>query len=167
MEAGNTDSNVAKSSSGLAAWVERYGDRLVQFAYTYLHDWGAAQDVAQETLSRAISMHRHLTPGWLFTVAHNLAVDEMRRRHRIVTVGDTAPAVDGAEVGLSLQVMDALRQLNRRDRECLWLFYYADLSLGEVGKAMGLSASQVKGRLYRARQRFAVIWASDEEGGGT
>ena len=166
MEPRGTESDVDGGRSGLVEWVAHYGDRLVQFAYTYLHDWDAAQDVAQETFARAMSTGRHLTPGWLFTVAHNLAVDEIRRRHRVATVADCAPAMKGTEVGLSLQVTDALQRLSRRDRECLWLFYYADLSLEDVGKAMGLSASQAKGRLYRARRRFAVTWGTDQDGGG-
>ncbi|MGC8489454.1 MAG: RNA polymerase sigma factor [Clostridia bacterium] len=152
-------------ASGLAEWVERYGDQLVQFAYTFIHDWEAAQDLAQETFVRATRARRRLTPAWLFTVAHHLAIDEVRRRRRVVTMANVEAGASEPDPALPLLVTDALRRLSHRDRECLWLFYYAGLSLKEVGTVMGLSVSQVKGHLYRARRHFAAAWTTDQDGG--
>ena len=164
MEPGEIAPNVADAVR-LTDWVECYGDRLVQFAYTFLHDWEAAQDVAQETFARATRTRRRIRPGWLFTVAYHLAIDELRRRRRFVTVADLDTNAQASDEGVSLLVSDVVRRLGRRDRECLWLFYYADRSLEEVATVMGLSVSQVKGRLYRARRHFATTWTADQHGG--
>jgi DNA-directed RNA polymerase specialized sigma24 family protein len=128
VEPGDVDSNISGDAVRLATYVERYGDRLVQFAYTFLHDWEGAQDMAQDTVLRAVASRRHLTPGWLFTVAHHLAIDEVRRR-RVGPVADVEPETNGPDSGLAFLGTDALRHLGRRDRECLWLFYYGGLSL--------------------------------------
>ncbi len=164
MESGEIAPDVG-DAAGLTDWVECYGDRLVQFAYTFLHDWGAAQDVAQETFARATRARRRIRPGWLFTVAHHLAIDEVRRRRRFVTVAGIDTDAQAYDDGVSLLVSDVIRRLGRRDRECLWLFYYVDLSLEEVAAVMGLSVSQVKGRLYRARRHFAAAWTAHQHGG--
>ncbi|MDA8346574.1 MAG: sigma factor [Thermaerobacter sp.] len=57
-------------ASWVEAWVNSHGDRITQFAYTYTHDWEAAQDIAQETFLRLYRSRTDLQrttrqDGWL------------------------------------------------------------------------------------------------------
>ncbi len=152
----------------IVQWVEAWGDRLVGFAMTYVHDAQAAQDVAQETFLRLVALRRR-TPGrrvhagWLFTVARHLALDHLRRRRRVTAVGPDAPDAQASGAFLAVEVESVLRQLPRGDRECLWLFYYGGRSLGEIAAELGVSSERVKARLFRARRRFGQRW---RDGGG-
>jgi len=155
------------SDDWLAPWVEQWGDRMVQFAYTYVLDRDTAQDIAQDTFLRLFLWHRRfpdrvVTPAWLYTVAANLARDLLRRREA-ATQRDLA-STDSAVVPDSttrIAVRAALDRLPLLDRQCLWLFYYADWPVPEIAVATGLSPAAVKQRLYRARKRFAHIWGDE------
>ncbi len=156
----------------LVRWVNVWGDRLVGFVMTYVHDAEVAQDVAQETFLRLVAARRgaparSLHPGWLFTVARRLALDHLRRRRRAPpdTAADTAdPRAAGAF--LTVEVESGLRQLSRADRECLWLFYYGGLTLSEIAAELEVSPDRVKARLFRARRRFGQRWRDDEAARG-
>lgn len=149
-------------------WVEQWGDKITQFAYTYVHDRQLAEDIAQDTFLRLYQWHardprRPITPGWLYTTARNRAVDYTRQaaRHPTSPVpADELESKDGAwDKRVAVQAI--LDGLPPTDRECLWLFYYADCSTQDIATLLGLSATAVRTRLSRARTRFADIWGRD------
>lgn len=163
--------NVEGSTSWVEAWVNSHGDRITQFAYTYTHDWGAAQDIAQETFLRLYRSRTHLqrttfSPRWLYRVAHRLCIDWNRRRHGEHLLRDPA------DVGTSSQrdrpdrlaVQELLDRLPPRDRECLWLLYYEDMSIAEIARRMRMNPAAVRTRLRRARNRFRTMWKEDTHG---
>lgn len=153
-----------KDSDEFASWVRKWADRITQFAHSYTGNWTAAEDIAQETFLR---LYQHcergkpVHPGWLFTVAHNLAMD-YRRRPRDTSLPESLP-VSSKPVDRQVIVRDVLDHMPARDREVLWLFYYADHSMADVAQALGIPLSQVKTRLYRARERFRKIWEDDRD----
>jgi RNA polymerase sigma factor (sigma-70 family) len=157
------------SDDWLAPWVEQWGDRMVQFAYTYVMDRDAAQDIAQETFLRLFLWHRRfpdrvVTPAWLYTVAANRARDVLRERRREALTDRELASPDPADAPDSttrIAVRAALDRLPLLDRQCLWLFYYADWPVPEIAVATRLSQAAVKQRLYRARKRFARIWGDE------
>lgn len=155
------------SDEEIAEWVDQWGDRLVGFAWTYLHDAELAQDVAQETFLRLVAYrrrapHRDVHPGWLFAVARRLCLDQLRRpATRGLPAAEAADARSGAAFA-AVDVEAVLRQLKPADRECLWLFYYGGRSAVEIAQLLGIPPDRVKGRLYRARQRFGAAWRAGE-----
>jgi RNA polymerase sigma-70 factor (ECF subfamily) len=170
--AGRQSESRPADDAWLNAWVEQWGDRITQFAYTYTGQRESAQDVAQETFLRLFRWHaahpdRSLTPGWLYTVAAHIAVDWLRReRHqgesldaRDASPGDLTPNWDR-----TLTLRDAMGRLSEADRECIWLFYYADWSIAEVGAATHQSPAAVKQRLFRARKQLARLVGGDRDG---
>jgi RNA polymerase sigma-70 factor, ECF subfamily len=81
--------------------VERYHRRLVRFAATFVHDRGAAEDVAQETwlaVLRGIEKFegRSSLQTWLFGICANRARTAYTRDARVVPVDDIEPTVDPA-----------------------------------------------------------------------
>lgn len=148
----------------LAQWMARWGDRLVRYAHFLVADPDWAQDIAQEAFLR-LYVHLGRTGeepqvAWLFTVAKNLAHDTRRHRSLSATVADRPdPSVDRAL--LAATVRDALDRLKPEDRECLYLFYYAQLPTADIAAHLRLPAATVRSRLWRARRRFSVEWQDD------
>lgn len=150
----------------LAHLMTTWGDRLIRFAYVYAGgDRHLAQDIAQETFVRSLEkMRRHadaeIRPSWLFTVARNVALDEVRRRERqgraLLRVSPGPAAAEDLSDGLI--VRQVVNSLPDTDRTCLLLFYFADQTAEEVAAELDVSVAVVKSRLHRARQRFAAAW---------
>ena len=145
----------------LSTWMARWGDRLVRYAHFLVNDPDMAQDIAQEAFLR-LYVHVGRTGeeprvAWLFTVAKNLAHDARRHRRPSELVWDRPdPNADRALVAAS--VRDALARLKPEDRECLYLFYYAELPTAAIAAHLRLPAATVRSRLWRARRRFLAAW---------
>jgi RNA polymerase sigma-70 factor, ECF subfamily len=130
------------------------------------------EDVVQETLAKAsfalaeLEAMPSLRP-WLFRVAHNTAMDFLRRydRRNVAALEDLdlelestlvaadEPAPDGERVEAALQVFAALSPVQR---SALALKDVLGLSLEETARTMGLSVAAVKGALSRARANVAA-----------
>jgi RNA polymerase sigma-70 factor (ECF subfamily) len=159
----------------ISRWMAEWGSRLVRYAHFLTGDPDLAQDIAQEAFLRLYVFlgsrrGREPTPGWLFTVAKHLAADASRRQRRESTRADGAGFASGGEgfredSTSGTMVRDILSRLAPEDRECLYLFYYADLSSQEIARHLKIPAATVRGRLMRARRRFQSEWEGDGDGG--
>jgi len=162
-----------EGSEWIAPWVAEWGDKIAQFALAFTHDPEAAQDIAQETFLRLEEWHaahpeRQIHGGWLYTTARHLLIDHNRGRRRRPEVPWEGGAGAGQEVpsfettvATRLSVQRTLDGLRPSDRECLFLFYYQEWSIAEIAQHLGVSAVTVRGRLFRARQRFARAWGGE------
>ncbi|WP_432838406.1 sigma-70 family RNA polymerase sigma factor [Dactylosporangium sp. CA-092794] len=123
---------------------------------------GAAEDIAQETLLRAwrnrdsLAGREGSVRAWLFTVAHNLAVDLMRGR-RAHPVGDEGwdgvllPARDHADAVVAGAVLlPALRRLSLEHRTVLYELFYRRSSVAEAAVSIGVPPGTVKSRAHYA-----------------
>jgi RNA polymerase sigma factor (sigma-70 family) len=124
--------------------------RAFALAYRMLGNRTAAEDIAAETMARALLRWDRLdpdrVPGWVLRVAANQAIDLMRRKGRTLEVG----VVDLEDsTTLRLALADALRKLPRRQREAVALRYLSDLSEADTAAALGISAGSVKTHLHR------------------
>lgn len=123
-----------------------------------------AEDLLQEAyyrFYRAGSEYENETHrrNSLFRIATNLARDAHRRRHGVVTTElEEAHAVANdrrAEVKTDLE--RALRVLNPKQREMLWLAYANGSSHEEIAEVVGVAPGSVKGLLRRARVKLAAF----------
>lgn len=124
-----------------------------------------AEDITQEVFLRLwlkaseFDATRARLTTWLHQMAHNLAIDQHRKRHRevsleVIDVPD--PAVTSGSSEEPYPVAQALLQLPERQRSALALTYYQDLSNREVAGIMGLSTRAVESLLVRARSAMKV-----------
>jgi RNA polymerase sigma-70 factor, ECF subfamily len=141
------------------------------YAISLLGDRSAAEDVtalAFERLYRSRTRldHRRGTPrAWLFAIARNAALDELRRRRRHPSAelpsqlgDDFSRAGDALEqVERRATVRDALAQLPLRERELVLLKFHGQLSNGELARALGISESNAGTRVYRALARLREV----------
>jgi RNA polymerase sigma-70 factor, ECF subfamily len=138
------------------------------YLISLLGDRASAEDataLAFERLyrSRARLDHRRGTPrAWLFAIARNAALDELRQRRRRSSHGpvdepaDDRRAADEAleQVERRATVRDALASLSLREREIVLLKFHGQLSNSELARTMGISESNAGTRLHRALTRL-------------
>src|SRR4051812_18756237 len=122
---------------------EEEGQSLVRLVRLFVDDRNAAEDLVQEAFIRlARSAHRikdpSKAPAYLRSVVLNLARDHNRRglvslRHHLP--GDLERASTEDHIVLrddQLRVIDALRQLPHRQRDCVVLRYYEELGIDDI-----------------------------------
>ena len=144
--------------------------RLRRYARALTGDRLMADDLVQDTLERAWTK-RHLwrqgsdLRAWMFTIMHNVYVNQVRARVAEVTVPLDAEAYNvparSSPVDM-LEVADidaALRRLPDEQREVLLLVALEQLSYGETASALNIPIGTVMSRLYRAREHVRRITA--------
>lgn len=94
--------------------------------------------------------------SWLRRVALNRLIDH---RRSLLRRGQALLRLERQEPGAAqpldpgdLAVRDALRSLSHKQRTAIVLFYFADLSIADVAKAMAISEGSVNQHLHRARE---------------
>lgn len=137
-----------------------------RYARALCGDFGEADDLVQECLARAVSRrqlwigHRGIRP-WLFTILHNIFVNDLRRQvnSRVVgTAEDYAQSIASEQdADLLCTVSDfakALQQLSIDQREVLLLVGLEQMSYKEISKITGAPVGTVMSRLSRAREQL-------------
>jgi RNA polymerase sigma-70 factor (ECF subfamily) len=149
-------------------------DDLARTLTIALHDRSAAEEAAQEALTRALRRWRHVRTldrpaAWLYVVAMNHVRDRWRREHREPrwdTKLDTSTSDPSGGVTTALSVREAITTLPPRQREAVVLRYLADLSLTDVAEAMGCAVGTVKATLHEALGSLRVELEEDDDAHG-
>jgi RNA polymerase sigma-70 factor (sigma-E family) len=123
-----------------------------QVGYRLLGDRHEAEDVAQETMTRAYVRWpkvRGHAEAWVVRTTTNLVIGRWRRRRRPPSRATASP---GSDHGLAdrLALTEALRALPRRQREVAVLRYLGDLSVEHTADALGCTPGTVKQHSARA-----------------
>jgi RNA polymerase sigma-70 factor (ECF subfamily) len=124
-----------------------------------------ADDLVQECLARALSRLRLWKPGtnmraWLFTIMHNLFVNDCRRQQSRpdefeLTENVARQAGDDAAYHVRLsELMAGLQTLVPEHREVLLLVGIEGMSYQEVAKVLGVPKGTVMSRLHRGREKL-------------
>jgi RNA polymerase sigma-70 factor (sigma-E family) len=164
---------------------ERYGS-LVQMARLLVDDKESAEEVVQEAFVRLYGSWRRLrdparAEAYLRSSVWNLARDRLRRRRtvrRYEAVAARGPDVTGTLRGRTPAspadaVVDderrrllgaALDRLPARQRDCLLLRYWGDLSEREIAETLGISPGSVKSHTHRAITRLTAELRDRNEG---
>jgi RNA polymerase sigma factor (sigma-70 family) len=145
-----------------AALYERTFPRVYAYVASLLRDRAAADDVTAQAYERAYRKRRSYrarrgTPeAWLFAIARNAALDELRRRKRSARLeaepGDAGAAALDDEAELTrrrMAVRAALSSLDGHERDLIALKFAGGLSNAEIGRVLRMSESNVGTRLHR------------------
>ena len=147
---------------------DEYSSPIFNYVLRMVGDADRAADITQDTFIKA---YRKLdtvtdassTRSWLYRIATNTAIDDMRRRRMVRPMGDEAPAYanrpdprPGPEAQVMASTLDervqrALGTLRPNHRQCLLLSDLEDMSAIQIGEVMGLSYAAVRTLLCRAR----------------
>jgi RNA polymerase sigma-70 factor, ECF subfamily len=138
-------------------------DDVYAYVAGLLRDGSAAEEVTSQAFERAWRKRRQIdkrrgTPRtWLFGIARNAALDELRRRNRIAQPDAEAPApianpADAAVDRAALQ--QALDSLDGRERELVALKFFAGLSNAEIAAVLHTSETNAGTRLHRVIEKL-------------
>ena len=138
----------------------RTAPRVYAYVASVLRDRSAAEEVTAQVYERAYRKRRSYRPrrgsvdAWLFGIARNAALDELRRRSRTAALvtepPDEALAEPDEDPDRRATVRAALASLDPRDRELIALKFHAGLSNAEIAKVIGVGESAAGTRLHRA-----------------
>lgn len=143
-----------------------------------LNNHADAEDAAQNALlsiARRIDTFdgRSSISTWIYRIATNAALDELRRRRRrptaigedrLLHVVDSATENEFASIESADYLSAALNQVPEDFRIALVLRDVADLEYDEIGKILGVPVGTVRSRIARGRARLADIVGNSTAG---
>jgi RNA polymerase sigma-70 factor (ECF subfamily) len=153
---------------------QRWASPLLRYLERMLRDAAAAEELVQEVFLRVHRARERYTPDarfstWLYRIATNLALNELRRPRRrdphqstdedgaVWLVSDASPTdeiVDARRMGeAALRELEALPE---RQRAALWLTAVEGLAYSEVAAALDVSEKAVKALVHRGRSALAA-----------
>ncbi len=145
----------------------RNRDDVHAYVAGLLRDRSAAEDITALAFERAYRRRRSFNPkrgtrrAWLFGIARNAALDELRRRRRQATlvaepVDDAAILPEqGAEVAIRRAALRAaIAELAPRERELVALKFFAGLTNPEIARVIGISETNAGTRLHRVIEKL-------------
>jgi len=178
----NFESEATRLRSGdmdvIAQLVERYQHRLYRYLLRLVSRPSTAEDLFQQTWLRVMERVQYYDPrrsfeGWLFAVAHNLAIDHLRRRQPESldeplpsgeTPSDLTRSVDPGALELLLSkertgcVLEAVAELPIAFREIITLRFEEEMKLEEIATVLAMPMGTVKTRLHRALKALRLIF---------
>lgn len=137
------------------------GKRLVSLARIFVDDRNAAEDIVQEAFIRFERARHRIAdttraPAYLRSIVLNLARDSNRRglvslRHlpALLPVEPPGPLDQVVRNQEHRDLLEALRDLPRRQRDCLVLRWYLELDLAQIAETLSISVNSVKTHLQR------------------
>jgi RNA polymerase sigma factor (sigma-70 family) len=151
-----------------------HGSGLVHMVRLFVDDRNAAEDLVQEAFIRlSRSAHKIEDPrkaaAYLRSIVLNLARDENRRglvslRHRLPFDDSQASVEDTVVIAEDhQQIVDALRELPRRQRDCLILRYYDELGIDDIAETLDISRNSVKSHLTRGMRALERLVSDEAE----
>jgi RNA polymerase sigma-70 factor (ECF subfamily) len=161
--------------------VENYKQPVINLLFRTLRDATEAEDLAQHVFLQVFkSAHRYRVTAkfstWLYTIARNLCLNEIRRRSRHPADSLDAPHPDNEDQPirqyedtrnalppdlvlrdeLTHKIEEALASLPENQRTAILLFREDEMSYEEIAKVLGCSLSATKSLIHRGRETLKL-----------
>jgi len=167
--------SIAGDQRAFEILVQRYSTPLFNFTCRFLGDYDQACDILQQVFLQLYISLPNLRTGdplkaWLFQVARNRCLDELRRKHAIhfsdleslndddelsplATMPDTDPLPEELAERRDLQqcLQKAIQTLPPKFRSVVLLRYAGQLSFSEIGQALAMPEATAKTYFQRAK----------------
>ncbi|MDT8858870.1 sigma-70 family RNA polymerase sigma factor [Alkalihalobacillus sp. MEB130] len=156
--------------------VDTYGKPVTNFAFTYVKDWGLAEDIAQDVFLKVFDhLHQFRRDAslktWIYQITANQCKDLMRKKYFKTTlltdwVGnilnnqrqETSAESKVLQVSQEREIAQEVLRLPIKYREIIILYYYEELSTVKISQFLQMSVATVKTRLQRGRQQLKRSW---------
>ena len=172
-------SAIGGTTDGFEELVRRYQRPITGYVFRMLGDYDSALDVTQEVF---IKVYNSLTKysaeykfsTWLYRIAHNAAIDHMRRNsvtpqsieaenadgtYQIqIESRQPSPEEDHERREWRTEIDSVVRCLPSAYRDLILLRHSRDMSYDEIAEVTGLPLGTVKNRLFRAREMMRDIF---------
>jgi RNA polymerase sigma factor (sigma-70 family) len=154
--------------------VDRYKDKAFNLAFRICANTEEAEEIAQDSFLKAFrslgSFKKQSSfSTWLYRIIFNTSISHVRaRKQRLLSIEDfPADATDfigydankeeAEEEYRKSLVNFALQKLTDEERALVTLFYYDEMSSDEISEVTGMSKTNLKVRLFRARRKMQEI----------
>lgn len=160
--------NHSEEERWLSELMDELGERLTKLSFSYLKDWGKAQEVVQDVFltcykKRHQALELNSIESWLYRVTVNRCKDVLRTSwfKKVIVNNDVfynqksgQPSPEIASITKSENEMLAqlVLSLPMKYKEVILLFYYDDLSIEEISYVVKSNPNTVKTRLRRGRE---------------
>ena len=139
----------------------RFGDSILRYAYTYLHNMSDAEEVLQDTLVQFLKTapefeSENHEKAWLLRVAANLSKNRIRYNKLRETdeLNDELVAEEREDLSF---VWEAVKSLPVKYREVIHLFYHEGYQTAQFAKVLGRNESTVRSDLRRGREKLKEV----------
>jgi RNA polymerase sigma-70 factor, ECF subfamily len=154
--------------------VDRHKDRVYNLAFRICCNHEEAEEISQDSFLkayRALNSFKRKSSfsTWLYRIVYNTAVSYVRvKKKEILSLEDfpadatdfisTATTDEEAGNEYRKSLLDfAFQKISDEERSLITLHYYEEMSTGELSEVTGISKSNVKVKLFRARQKMLQI----------
>jgi RNA polymerase sigma-70 factor (ECF subfamily) len=160
--------------------VRRYQRPIVAYVYRMVGDYDAALDLAQEVFIKVYNSLGRYRPEfkfstWIYRIAHNAAIDQLRRRgasrtEEMEVAGEGGTTFEKPLASKSLtpeqeterserraEIEEVVALLPHAYRELIVLRHSHDLSYDEIAEVTALPLGTVKNRIFRAREAMREL----------
>ena len=153
----------------LGILLERYTLLLLGVCMKYLKNEEAAKDAVQQVFLKALNeMGKYpiqYPKSWLYKVACNHCLMQLRDQKTSLPLADNAPLVEETtdmhehqlrEVSLTL-LETCITELNKEQQTCITLFYLQKQSYQAIGEVTGMSILQVKSHIQNGKRNLKLL----------
>jgi RNA polymerase sigma-70 factor (ECF subfamily) len=160
--------------------VDRHKDRAYNLAFRICCNREEAEEIAQDSFLKAYralgSFQRKSSfSTWLYRIVYNTAVSYVRiKKKDILSLEDfpadatdfigTCTSEEEAESEYRRSLINfAFQKIGEEERSLITLHYYEEMSTEEISEVTGISKSNIKVKLFRARQKMLQIFENTEK----
>jgi RNA polymerase sigma-70 factor (ECF subfamily) len=165
---------LAGKQSAFTYLVDRHKDHVFNLAVKICGNREEAEEISQDAFIKAFRSLAQFKmkssfATWLYRIVYNTAVSHVRGRKKGPLLLEDFPAAisdcigtnsteDEAEEEYRKALVNfALQKISEEERGIIGLYYYEELSTEEIAMIVGISRSNVKVKLFRARQKMVEI----------
>ena len=171
---------LAGNSNAFRFIVDRYKDKAYNLAFRICGNHEEAEELTQDSF---VKVYRSLSgfkmkssfATWLYRIVYNTSVSHVRIKKKVTLSLDDFPAEATELIRIniseeqadqehrSLMVNFALQKVTEEERGLISLYYYEEMNTDEISEITGISKSNIKVKLFRARQKMQEIIEKTEK----
>jgi len=151
--------------------ISRYQDYMYTVCYNILKTKQEAEEATQDTFIKAYKKLNSYKDdskfsSWLYKIAYRTSLDFLRKRKQTTDLADVEYELSDRSSDLNnaihktqmqQQLSSAIMQLNSKEAGLIRMFYLEEMSVKELAKSTGMTMSNIKVLLFRARKKLAVL----------
>jgi RNA polymerase sigma-70 factor (ECF subfamily) len=165
------DQVLAGNTNAFSFIVDRHKDKAYNLAFRICANREEAEEIAQDSFLKAFRSLKGFKmkssfATWLYRIVYNSAISHVRIKKRGILYIEDFPAdfIDFTGSNISEEESEkefinsiinfALQKISTEERSLISLYYYEEMNVEEISEITGISKSNVKVKLFRARQRM-------------
>lgn len=165
---------LAGNSNSFSYIVDRHKDKAYNLAFRICGSHEEAEELAQDSFLKAYRSLKSFKmkssfATWFYRIVYNTAISHVRIKKKGVLSLEDFPADATDFIGSNTNdeeaekeyrsslVNFALQKINEEERGLISLYYYEEMSVEEISDVIGINKSNIKVKLFRARQKMLEI----------